>query len=99
MLKKYMIEREIAGVGGMAACDLGDAAKTSNAALAQLTGIQWQYSFVAQDKTFCVYLAESQDAIHEHARLSGFPANKVTEIVTMIDPSTEQQSVRLKKAA
>jgi len=99
MLKKYVIEREIPGVGGMAACDLGDAAKTSNAALAQLTGIQWQYSFVTQDKTFCVYLAESEEAIHEHARLSGFPANKVTKIVTMIDPSTEQQSVRLEKAA
>lgn len=91
MLKKYMIERDIPGVGGMAYRDLGDAAKTSNAALAQLNGIQWQYSFVTADKTFCVYLAESKEAIYEHARLSGFPASKVTEIMTIIDPSTEQQ--------
>ena len=91
MLKKFMIEREIAGVGSMAAADLGNAAKTSNAALAQLSGIQWQYSYVTKDKTFCVYLAESEEAIYEHARLSGFPANKVTEIHTVIDPTTEQK--------
>ena len=91
MLKKYMIERAIPGVGAMAFCDLGNAAKTSNAALAQLQGIQWQHSYVTGDKTFCVYLAESEEAIYEHARLSGFPANKVTEIRTNIDPSTEQQ--------
>lgn len=91
MLKKYMIERDIPGVGAMAYCDLGNAAKTSNAALAQLRGIQWQHSYVAGDKTFCVYLAESEEAIYEHARLSGFPASKVTEIHTIFDPTTEQQ--------
>jgi len=99
MLKKFVIERNIDGVGRLAACELGNAAKTSNAALAQLSGIQWQQSYVTADKTFCIYLAESEEAIREHARLSGFPANKITEVTKVIDPSTEQQSRSLAAAA
>ena len=88
-MKKYVIERDIPGVDKMGPSDLSGAAKTSNAALAQLAPkAQWVQSYVAKDKTFCVYLAENEDAIHEHARLSGFPANKITEITGMIDPTT-----------
>ncbi len=88
-MKKYIIEREIPGVDRMSQSDLAGAAKTSNSALAQLAPrVQWVQSYVAKDKTFCVYLAENEDAIHEHARLSGFPANKITEITGMIDPTT-----------
>jgi hypothetical protein len=88
-VKKYVIEREIPGVDKMGQNDLSGAAKTSNAALAQLAPkVQWVQSYVAKDKTFCVYLAESEDAIREHARISGFPANKITEITGMIDPTT-----------
>lgn len=90
MMRKFMIEREIPGVGSLQNQGLGDAAKTSNTALSQLKGIQWQYSYVTENKTFCVYLAESEDLIHEHARLSGFPASKITEILRVIDPSTER---------
>ena len=54
---------------------------------------------MTQNKTFCVYLAESEEAIYEHAKLSGFPANTVTEIVTVIDPATEQQCDLMKQAA
>lgn len=90
MLKKYMIEREIPGVGIQSPAGLGNAAKTSNTALSQLKGIQWQYSYFAENKTFCVYLAESEDLIREHARLSGFPANKITEILRVVDPATER---------
>lgn len=88
-MKKYVIEREIPGVDKMGQNDLSGAAKTSNAALAQLAPkVQWVQSYVAKDKTFCIYLAENEDAILEHARLSGFPANKITEISGIIDPTT-----------
>jgi hypothetical protein len=88
-MKKYIIERDIPGVGQLDAEQLKGAAATSNAALAQLgPRVQWQQSFVAGDKTFCVYLAEDEEAIREHSRLSGFPANKITEISGVIDPST-----------
>lgn len=88
-MKKYLIEREIAGVGAMTGSELQGAAQTSNAALCQLgPKVQWLESFVTQDKTFCVYLAEDETVIHEHAKLSGFPANRVTEIRGIIDPAT-----------
>ena len=88
-MKKYVIERAIPGVGGMSAEELCGAARTSNDALAQLSPrVQWQHSYVADDKTFCVYLAEDEAAIREHAEISGFPANTITEIATVIDPTT-----------
>ena len=88
-MRKFVIEREIPGVDKMGQSDLSGAAKTSNAALSQLAPkVQWVHSYVAKDKTFCVYLAENEDAIREHARISGFPANKITEIHGMIDPTT-----------
>lgn len=89
MMKKYLIEREIPGVGAFTSEQLRGAAQTSNAALAQLANkVQWQESYVTGDKTFCVYLADSEDSIREHSRLSGFPANRITEIRGVIDPAT-----------
>ena len=88
-MRKFMIERAIPGVGRMSACELSDAARTSNGALAKLAPrVQWQQSYVTAGKTFCVYLAEDEEAIREHATLSGFPANVITEITGVIDPST-----------
>ena len=88
-MKKCVIERAIPGVGGMSAEELCGAARTSNEALARLSPrVQWQHSYVADDKTFCVYLAEDEAAIREHAEISGFPANTITEIATVIDPTT-----------
>jgi len=88
-MKRYIIEREIPGVGGLSGEALKGAAGQSNAALAKLGGkAQWIHSYVADNKTFCVYLAESEAAVHEHARISGFPASKVTEITGIIDPIT-----------
>ena len=88
-MKKYIIEREIPGVDRMGENDLSGAAKTSNAALAQLAPkVQWVQSYIAKDKTFCVYLADNEDSVREHARISGFPANKITEVTGMIDPTT-----------
>ena len=88
-MKRYVIERNLPGIGGLNREQLKDAAATSNAALAKLAGkVQWQQSFVVADKTFCIYLADSEASVHEHAKLSGFPANKVTEVRSVIDPMT-----------
>jgi hypothetical protein len=88
-MRKYVIERDIPGVGGFSAKELCGAAQTSNAALAKLgTDIQWVESYVTQDKTFCIYLAKDEDVIKRHAEISGFPANVITEVKGMIDPTT-----------
>ena len=88
-MKKNVIERAIPGVDKLGRTELKGAAATSNNALAQLAPrVQWLESFVAADKTFCIYLAEDQTAIEDHARLSGFPATRITEVVRMIDPTT-----------
>ncbi|HVX98761.1 MAG TPA: DUF4242 domain-containing protein [Pseudorhodoplanes sp.] len=88
-MKRYVIEREIPGVGGLKGAELKGAAATSNEALGKLAGrVQWVHSYVADDKTFCIYLAESENAVREHAKLSGFPANRITEVRGVIDPMT-----------
>jgi uncharacterized protein DUF4242 len=89
-LRKFIIERDIPAVGSLKAEELGGAAAKSNDALKQLgPDIQWVESYVAADKTFCVYLAKDEAIIHRHAEVSGFPATKVTEVRTMIDPTTQ----------
>jgi hypothetical protein len=88
-MKRYVIERDLPGVGSMNRAQLKDAAVTSNGALAKLAGkCQWEHSYVVDNKTFCIYLAENEAAVKEHARLSGFPATKITEVRTIIDPLT-----------
>jgi hypothetical protein len=88
-MKRYVIERDLPGVGKMNREELKGAAATSNNALAKLVGkAQWQHSYVVDDKTYCIYLADNEAAVQEHARLSGFPANKVTEVRAVIDPMT-----------
>jgi len=89
ILKKYIIERELPKVGTLDQEQLREAAAKSNEVLSQLApNIRWVESFVAADKTFCVYLAEDEAIIQRHAELSGFPATKITEIGKMIDPTT-----------
>ncbi|MFL6428648.1 MAG: DUF4242 domain-containing protein [Acidobacteriaceae bacterium] len=88
-MKRYVIEREIPKVGSLEREQLREAAAKSNHALRQLgPDIQWVESFVAADKTFCVYLAKDESLVQRHAELSGFPATKVTEISKTIDPTT-----------
>ncbi len=73
----------------MSAEELCQAAQTSNAALEKLaTLVQWQHSYVTAGKTFCIYLAQDENAIRKHAEISGFPANVITEVTGMIDPTT-----------
>jgi Protein of unknown function (DUF4242) len=88
-MRKFIIERELPAVGSMEREQLKGAAAKSNAALAELgTDIQWVESYVAADKTFCVYLAKDEAIIKRHAEISGFPANRITEVKRMIDPTT-----------
>jgi Protein of unknown function (DUF4242) len=88
-MQKFIIEREIPGAGSLERAQLKEAAAKSNAVLAELApDIQWVESYVAADKTFCVYLAKDESLIHKHAELSGFPASKITPIGKMIDPTT-----------
>ena len=88
-MKRYVIERDLPGVGSMNREQLRDAAATSNSALAKLSGkAQWVESFVVADKTFCIYLADSEASVREHAKISGFPANKILEVRSVINPMT-----------
>jgi len=90
-LKRFIIERDIPQVGTLDHEQLRAAAKKSNDVLRELgPDIQWIESFVARDKTFCVYLAKDEEIIQRHAELSGFPATKITEVRKMIDPTTER---------
>ena len=90
-LNKYIIERDIPEVGTLEREQLAGAAAKSNEVLAQLgPDIQWVESYVAANKTFCVYLAKDEHIIYKHAEISGFPATKVTAIGKMIDPTTEK---------
>ena len=91
-MRRFLIEREIPGVGKLDAQGLRDAARTSNQALAKLgPDVQWVESYVVADKTYCVYLARDEEVIREHARLSGFPATRISEIRSRIDPATAQE--------
>jgi len=88
-LRRYVIERDLAGVGKSSPKQLCGIAQTSNNALAQLAPhIQWEHSYFADDKTFCVYLAENEDAIRRHGELSGFPITKITAIDCIVDPTS-----------
>ena len=88
-MRRYIIERELPDIGSADRDALRAAAQKSNEVLAELgSDIQWIESNVAADKLFCVYLAKDEAIIHEHAKLSGFPATKVTEIRKLIDRTT-----------
>jgi hypothetical protein len=88
-LRRFVIEREIPRVGTLEREQLRSAAAKSNEVLHQLgPDIQWVESYVADNKTFCVYLAKDEAIIRKHAELSGFPATTITEVKKMIDPTT-----------
>jgi hypothetical protein len=88
-MKRFMIERDIPGIGDFSLTELCGAARASNSALASIgPTIQWQHSYVAGDKTFCIYLSESEEEIKQHAKLSGLPFVRITEVPQIIDPLT-----------
>ncbi len=88
-MRRFIIERDIPEIGSAERDTLRAAAQKSNAVLAELApDIQWVESYVAADKTFCVYLARDESIIRKHAEISGFPATKITEVSKTIDPTT-----------
>jgi hypothetical protein len=91
---RFAIEREIPDVGTFEREQLRGAAQASNGVLAEMKtekkNIQWEHSYVAGDRTFCIYIADDESLIHEHAERSGFPATKVTAVKKMIDPVTAE---------
>jgi hypothetical protein len=93
-MPRYVIERDIPKIGSADRAALRDASGKSNGVLAAMKAekknIQWEHSYVAGDKTFCIYLADNEALIQEHAQRSGFPASKVYPVRRMIDPVTAE---------
>ena len=90
-MPKFVIEREIPGVGKLSKAELHSIAqKSCNVLRAMGPQIQWVESFVTDDKMYCVYIAPDEAAILEHARQGGFPANRISQVRSVIDPTTSE---------
>ena len=90
-MPKYVIEREIPGAGKMSAEELQAASQTSCNVLKTLgPQIQWLESYVTDEKLYCIYIAPDEEIIREHARQGGFPANRISQVKGMIDPTTAE---------
>jgi hypothetical protein len=88
-MPKYLIEREIPGAGQLTATDLRGISQKSCSVLQRLgPQIQWIQSYVTGDKIYCVYIAPNEEVIRQHAAEGGFPANRIAEITSVIDPAT-----------
>lgn len=94
MLKKYVIESTIPGIGFKSNAEIGKMSGMTSEALNDLgTKIQWHESFIAEDKMYCIYLAENESILREHARKAGFPVDHVAEVKAVIDPASEAYAV------
>jgi hypothetical protein len=92
-MPKYVIEREIPGAGNLSAQELQTISQTSCGVLERLgPQIQWVQSYVTGDKVYCIYIAPNEELIKEHAQQGGFPANRISEVKTIIDPTTAEAS-------
>ncbi|MGH8334657.1 MAG: DUF4242 domain-containing protein [Pseudomonas fluorescens] len=89
-MPKFVIEREIQGAGTLSERDLKAASQKSCRTLRDLPEVQWQQSYVTGDKLYCVYIAPNEELIKEHARQSGFPANRISQVTAIIDPTTAE---------
>ena len=88
-MPKYVIERELPGAGSLSDGDLQSISQKSNKVISELgPEIRWLTSYVTDDKIYCVYVAPDEDILEEHARCGGFPANRISKVATVIDPST-----------
>ena len=88
-MPKYVIERELPGAGKLTTSELQAISQKSRGVLRELgTDIQWVHSYVTDDKIYCVYIAPSAEVIREHAQRGGFPADKISEVKSVIDPTT-----------
>ena len=90
-MPKYVIERDIPGAGQLSAQDLQAISQKSCSVLGGMgPQIQWLHSYVTGDKVYCVYIAPNEEMVREHARQGGFPANRVSAVATIIDPTTAE---------
>jgi len=90
-MPKYVIERDIPGAGKLSGSELRAISQTSCGVLSKMgPQIQWLQSYVTGDKIYCIYIAPNEEAVREHAAQGGFPANRVSEVTTMIDPTTAE---------
>jgi hypothetical protein len=90
-MPKYVIEREIAGAGNLSPEELKGISQTSCSVLRELgPEINWVHSYVTDDKIYCVYIAPNEEIIREHAQKGGFPANRISEVGSIIDPTTAE---------
>ncbi len=90
-MPKFVIEREIPGVGNFTQEQLTAISQTSCGVLRKMgSEIQWLHSYVTDDKIYCVYIAPNEEMVREHARQGGFPANRVSRVRSMIDPTTSE---------
>jgi len=88
-MKRFMIERNLPGAGNLSPAELQSIAQTSCEVIGEIgNGYQWVESFVAENKIYCIHLAESEEIVREHAKRGGFPVNTITEVKTVIDPMT-----------
>ena len=86
-MRRYVIERDLPGVGGFSPDQIRDASKTwCDAVLEVGAGIQWEHSYLTADRLYCIYLAENEQLVREHAKRAGLPANRVTEVKQILDP-------------
>jgi hypothetical protein len=94
-MPKYLIEREIPGAGSLSSQELQGISQTSCSVLQKMgPQIQWIQSYVTGDKVYCVYIAPNEQMIREHAQQGGFPANRISEIKSVIDPTTAEAGKR-----
>jgi hypothetical protein len=90
-MPKFVIEREIPGAGKLSAQELHAISKKSCSVLNTMgPQIQWIQSYVTENKVYCVYIAPNEEAVREHARQGGFPANKISRVLSMMDPTTAE---------
>ena len=90
-MPKYVIEREIPGAGNMSTQDLKAISQKSCSVLAKMgSQIQWVHSYITADKIYCVYVASSEDMVLEHAKQGGFPANRISKVSAIIEPTTAE---------
>ncbi len=90
-MPKYVVERELPGAGQLSPQQLQAVSQTSCGVLRKLgPEIQWIHSYVTQEKIYCIYIAPNEALIREHARQGGFPTNRISEITSMIDPTTAE---------
>ena len=91
-MPKYVIEREIPGAGQLSAAELKAISQKSCGVLQKLgPQIQWMHSYVTDDKLYCVYNAPNEEMVREHASQGGFPANRISQVRSIIDPTTAEQ--------